>query len=92
VRQAVYALPPVLEALIALGAFMMIGSMYFFGTRNARIHVLMSTTVAALLAFNLLLVLLLEHPFAGKVAVKSTPFRQGVLSQFWSDAPSTTTP
>jgi hypothetical protein len=92
VHQATYELPPVLEALIGFGALLMIAVMYFFGTRSTRIHVFMSAAVAALLAFNLLLVLLLEHPFAGEVAVRSTPFRQGVLAQFWPDGQASARP
>jgi Protein of unknown function (DUF4239) len=82
-RYGGYGLPGVLEVLLVGGAFMIIGFLYFFGTRSERVHLLMSGAVAALLAFNLLLALMLEHPFAGGVAVDRTTFRQGELAQFW---------
>ncbi|MGH9040817.1 MAG: DUF4239 domain-containing protein [Acidimicrobiia bacterium] len=82
-RKAAYTLPAVLEGLLAGGAIMIIGFMYFFGTRSQRIHLLMSGSVAILLAFNLLLGILLERPFAGDVAVENTDYQEGVLARFW---------
>jgi len=86
-RQSQYGLPGVLELLIVVGALMIIGFIYFLGTSSQRAHLSMSGAVAALLAFNLLLALLLEHPFTGDLAVKNTAFQQSDLAQFWSGRP-----
>ena len=39
--------------------------------------------VAALLDFNLLLAVVLDHPFSGDITVSFAPFKQGALSGFW---------
>ena len=82
-RYGAYGLPGVLEILLVGGALMIIAFLYFFGTRSEPVHLVMSGSVAALLAFNLLLALLLEHPFSGGVAVESVVFQEGELAQFW---------
>jgi Protein of unknown function (DUF4239) len=86
-RQSQYGLPAVLEILLVGGALMIIGCLYLFGTRDRRVHLVMTGAVSTLLAFNLLLALLMEYPYTGDVAVSNEPFRQAELAQFWRPAP-----
>jgi hypothetical protein len=76
-------LPMIVQVLIFVGAFITIALLYFFGMRCALVHVVMVGAVAALLAFNLMLTVVLDHPYSGDIAVDSHAFKEGVLRQFW---------
>ncbi len=76
-------LPVVLQILLVGGAFLTVGSLFFMGASNPRIHMLMTVALSTLIAFLLLLVLLFGHPFSGEVSVSPEPFRTGTLAHFF---------
>lgn len=78
-----HGLPGVLGALMVGGALLIVWFTYFFSVPRQSVHIVMSGGVALLLAFNLLLALLLQNPFAGEISVSSGVFRSGVLAQVW---------
>ena len=75
------SLPAAFQFLIYGGAFLLVGFMWFVGTNNLRVQMLMITSVAALVGLNLLLVVLLDHPFSGDLAVSSHPFEERALER-----------
>jgi hypothetical protein len=55
--------------------------MFFIGVRSTRVQMAMILSLALLIGFNLLLVILLDHPFSGDVGVSDHPFREGELER-----------
>jgi hypothetical protein len=72
-------LPASLEVLLVGGALMLIAFLYLLGLPSLRAQTAMVLAVSALVGFNLLIALLLDHPFSGDVAVSNAPFQQGSL-------------
>jgi hypothetical protein len=83
-RQRLHAaeesLPVPFQVMIIGGALVLIGFMYFVGLASARVQMTMTVGVAALIAFNLLLIVLLDHPFSGGVGVSDRAFHEGALA------------
>jgi hypothetical protein len=73
------SLPGTFQALIIGGALLLIAFMFFIGIRSVRVQMTMIVALAALVGVNLLLVVLLDHPFSGDVAVSSHPFEETAL-------------
>ena len=47
--------------------------------------------VAALIGFSLLLVVVLDRPFAGELSVSPAPYKEGALAQFREPGPQSPT-
>lgn len=77
------SLPGSFLVLIVGGAVLLLGFLYFFGMRSTRAQLVMIVGVAALVGFNLVLAVVLDHPFSGDVTVSHAPFRQGALARFF---------
>jgi hypothetical protein len=86
-RGRIYAagqeVPTILQVLLYGGAFLLVAFTWLFGMRRFRTQLLMVMGVAGLVGFSLVVVLAIDHPFAGEVVVSSEPFRQGILARFW---------
>lgn len=76
-------LPAEFQILIVGGALMLIFFLYVLSMPNERAHLFMVLAVSALLGFNLLLAVVLDHPFSGDITVSFGPFKQGALAVFW---------
>lgn len=76
-------LPETLQILLVGGALLLIGFTWFFGMSNFRAQMLLVLGVAALVGFNLLIALLIDHPFSGEVTVSMEPFKEGFLARLW---------
>jgi hypothetical protein len=76
VRYAEETLPGALQVLIFGGAFVLIGFMLFIGMAPGHLQMTMVISVAALLGLNLLLVVLLDHPFSGDLSVSDHAFTE----------------
>jgi uncharacterized protein DUF4239 len=74
VQRAQESLPGVMWAAILLGSVVTLAFCLLFGLEDARLHYLMVAGVAAIIAINLFLVLVLDHPFAGDVSVRPEAF------------------
>ncbi|MFZ3471799.1 DUF4239 domain-containing protein [Streptomyces sp. 4.24] len=83
VNIATNALPILLQVLVYGGALVIILLTFLHGLRSLRIQLLFVASVAGLIGFSLLLVLVLDRPFAGELSVSSEPFKEASLSQFW---------
>ncbi len=82
-HKAARELPVVLQIVLVGGGFVVVGFLFLMGASNPRIHMLMVVVVSTLIAFLLLLVLLVGHPFSGDVSVSPEPFRTGALAHFF---------
>jgi hypothetical protein len=61
-------------AAILFGSAVTLGFCLLFGLEDARLHYMMVAGVAAIIAINLFLVLVLDHPFSGDVSVGPDAF------------------
>ncbi|MFF3920444.1 DUF4239 domain-containing protein [Streptomyces sp. NPDC001852] len=76
-------LPWLLQVLAYGGACVLIPLTFLYGTRKRRIQMLFVASVAGLVGFSLLLIVVLDRPFSGELSVSPAPFRQGALAQYW---------
>jgi len=77
------SLPGVLQAFIILGAIVLIVFLYFVRAKSRRVHTIMVVALAAMLGFTVILVVILDHPFSGDIAVRSDHFSGGSLNVFF---------
>jgi hypothetical protein len=64
----------VLWAAIIIGGIVTVGFALLFGVSDERLHYVMVAGFAAVLAMQILVILVLSHPFAGDVKVTPEPF------------------
>lgn len=64
----------ILWAAIIVGGGVTVGFALLFGVSDARLHYLMVAAFAAVLALQVLVILVLSHPFSGDLAVDPDPF------------------
>ncbi|MEV7026503.1 DUF4239 domain-containing protein [Kitasatospora sp. NPDC093558] len=76
-------LPALFQVLIVGGAVVILLLTLLYGIRSRKIRLLFVGSVAALIGFSLLLVPVLDRPFAGSVSVSPEPFKQSTLAEFW---------
>ncbi|MFF2614713.1 DUF4239 domain-containing protein [Kitasatospora sp. NPDC058046] len=76
-------LPVLLQVLIVGGALVIIALTLLYGIRSLKVRMLFVGSVAALIGFSLLLVLVLDRPFAGELSVSPAPFKESALARFW---------
>ncbi|MFB7378126.1 DUF4239 domain-containing protein [Kitasatospora purpeofusca] len=77
------SLPALLQALIFGGAVVMTALALMYGVRDRRFRLLFVGTVATLIGFSLLLVIVLDRPFSGDLSVSPQPFKESALARFW---------
>ncbi|MFJ3812423.1 DUF4239 domain-containing protein [Streptomyces sp. NPDC090073] len=77
-------LPPLLQVLAFGGALVLVPLTFLYGMRKLRVQLLFVASVAGLVGFSLLLVFVLDRPFAGELSVSPAPYREGALAQYWS--------
>ncbi|MFF5503657.1 DUF4239 domain-containing protein [Streptomyces roseolus] len=83
ITMAEQELPPLLQVLAFGGALVLIPLTFLYGMRRLRIQLLFVASVAALIGFSLLLVLVLDRPFAGDLGVSPAPYKEGALARYW---------
>ncbi|MFD4656399.1 DUF4239 domain-containing protein [Kitasatospora sp. NPDC058444] len=76
-------LPVLLQVLIVGGALVILLLTLLYGIRSRPVRLLFVGSVSALIGFSLLLVLVLDRPFAGDLSVSSAPFKESALARFW---------
>jgi len=77
-------LPGLFQALVVGGAVVVVVMTYLLDVRSQALHLTFVGAVSALVGFNLLLVVVLSHPFAGELAIGSGPFKEEAMAQFWA--------
>ena len=78
---AVETLPTMLSVFVFAGAFLVIALTLFFGQPSGRAHMTMVVALGAVMGFTLLVVIVLDHPFAGSTAISPAHFHQGLLAE-----------
>ena len=68
----------ILWVAIIVGGILTVGFALLFGVSNERLHYLMVGGFAAVLALQVLVILVLSHPFSGDVRVTPEPFENVV--------------
>ncbi len=61
--------PGVIWAVLFAGAILTVAFTFFFGTRNLRAQTVMTGALCALIFSGLLIIVAIDHPFAGTVKV-----------------------
>jgi hypothetical protein len=69
-------LPPVLWIVLLSGGVINVGYTYLFGVKSRSAHLIITTALTAMMGLLLLVILILDHPFAGSVRVEPEPFAQ----------------
>ncbi len=67
-------IPAILWVLLIGGGLTIVTFTFFFGTTSGHVHALMTAALAAVIAFTLVLIFVLDHPFAGSVRIGPEPF------------------
>jgi hypothetical protein len=69
-------LPLVLWVVLLSGGVINLGYTYLFGVRSLTVHLIITAALTAMTTLLLLVILILDHPFAGSFRVESEPFVQ----------------
>ncbi|MER7849230.1 DUF4239 domain-containing protein [Kitasatospora sp. NPDC096077] len=77
------SLPALLQVLVFGGAAVITMLTFLYGVRARPARLLFVGTVATLIGFSLLLVIVLDHPFSGDLSVSPQPFKDSALARFW---------
>src|SRR5262245_2400540 len=72
------SVPTVLWFVLIAGGLITLGYPAFFGSTNLAAQVLMTASLAVLVAIALLLGIVFDHPFTGDVQVSATPFERAL--------------
>jgi hypothetical protein len=73
-------LPLVIAALILVGSIVLLGYVTLVGSRSAAFHLIGAGSIAVVVGFSLVVLMLLQFPFSGGLAVEPTPYGQGALA------------
>jgi hypothetical protein len=73
-------LPTEFLVLVFGGGILVVAFLCLGGSSNRTVHGLFVGGVAALLGFNILLVVILDHPFSGDLGIKPEVFIEGTLA------------
>ena len=68
----------ILWVAIILGGILTVGFSLLFGVSNERLHYVMVAFFAAILALQILVIIVLSHPFSGDIRVDPEPFEHVV--------------
>lgn len=78
------SLPTLVAALILVGAIVILGYATLVGSRSSAFHAIGAGSLAIVVGFSLVVLLSLEFPFSGDLAISPQPFREGALAVFTS--------
>jgi hypothetical protein len=79
-------LPSLIAALILVGAIVILGYATLVGSRSSAFHAIGAGAIAVVVGFSLVVLLSLQFPFSGDLALSSQPFKEGALATFFSEA------
>ena len=73
-------LPALIAALVIVGAIVILGYTTLVGSRSNAFHSIGAGAIAVVVGFSLVVLLCLQFPFSGDLAISSQPFREGALA------------
>jgi lysylphosphatidylglycerol synthetase-like protein (DUF2156 family) len=76
-------LPWVIGALLVVGSVVIIGYAVLVGSRSFWFHAIGAGAIALIIGMSLVVLATLIYPFSGDLAIDSSPFQHGSLSQFF---------
>jgi len=76
-------IPPLVLALILVGAFVIVAYVMLVGSRSFWFHTIGACSIALVVALSLVVLVDLSYPFSGDLVVSSDPFKAGVLAQLF---------
>jgi Protein of unknown function (DUF4239) len=77
-------LPALVAALVLVGAIVILGYATLVGSRSTAFHAIGAGAIAVIVGFSLVVLLSLQFPFSGNLAIGSQPFKEGALASFSS--------
>ena len=80
-------LPGLIAALVIVGAIVILGYATLVGSRSSAFHAIGAGAIAVIVGFSLVVLLSLQFPFSGDLAISSQPFREGLLAPFAAQHP-----
>lgn len=78
-------LPALIAALVIVGAIVILGYARLVGSRSSAFHAIGAGAIAVIVA--LVVLLSLQFPFSGDLAISSQPFKGGALAEFSTQHP-----
>jgi hypothetical protein len=69
--------------LVLLGTLVLLGYAVLVGSRSAAFHAAGVGALAIVIGFSLVVLLTYNYPFSGSLAIDPTPFRSGLLAQYF---------
>jgi hypothetical protein len=72
------SVPTALWLVLLAGALITLGYPSFFGTSNLAAQILMTASLAALVALTAFVAIALDYPFTGDVQISRAPFEQSL--------------
>lgn len=73
--------------LILLGSVVILGYTSLVGSRSAFFHTVGAGAIALLIVFSLVVLIAYNYPFSGSLAIGTTPYRSGILAQYFQPHP-----
>ena len=73
-------LPPLILALIAVGAVIILGYVLLVGSRRFWFHAIGACSISVIIVLSLVVLVDLSYPFSGDLVVSSSPFKTGELA------------
>ena len=75
-------LPALIAMLVIVGAIVILGYAALVGSQSHLFHSIGAGAIAVVVGFSLVVLLCLQFPFSGDLAISSQPFREGALAVF----------
>jgi hypothetical protein len=75
-----------IAALILVGSIVILGYATLVGSRSSAFHAIGAGAIAVIVGFSLVVLVSLQFPFSGGLAVDSHPFKEGALAPFFAQS------
>ena len=73
--------------LILIGSVVILGYTCLVGSRRALFHAIGAAAIALVVGFSLVVLIAYNYPYAGSLAIGTTPYRSGVLAPYFQPHP-----
>jgi hypothetical protein len=73
--------------LILIGSVVLLGYTSLVGSRSAVFHAVGAAAIALVVGFSLVVLIAYNYPYAGSLAIGTTPYRSGILAQYFQPHP-----
>ena len=77
------SVPGTLWTVVLVGAVVILGYATLVGSKSSAFHAIGAGAIAVVIGFALVVLVALQFPFSGGLAIDSQPFREGALAPFF---------